>query len=131
MGVAFALLGRHTIKEPDSDWARWLSRIPEDVEQTDVDLLRMQRGGILSIGFGILLFLIGISEVVHLFAFGFMAAVILIAIGISLIRYRQSWLYKNLGDGGDQYMRIKYFKFAGTVLLALGTLVMVLCFQFL
>ncbi|SMF88055.1 hypothetical protein SAMN05661091_4087 [Paenibacillus uliginis N3/975] len=52
LGLFVTVLAFLFLLKPDSDWVRWIKKIPEDVTLDDADLLRFRIIGLLNIGVG-------------------------------------------------------------------------------
>lgn len=66
-GILATLVGLYVFLKPDSDWIRFLSRIPDDVIQDDVDLSLTKLRGIVAIIVGSLITLMSIlSTIVYM-----------------------------------------------------------------
>ncbi|WP_342574847.1 hypothetical protein [Paenibacillus sp. FSL M8-0142] len=137
LGIMQIAFGWYAFRNPDSDWMRMLARIPEDVEQDDVDLFKSQIVGIIAIFMGVIMILSGLSyysEKSPLQAF--IASLVLGGAGIAsglyaLLRPESRWFKRRGEDGEDIEPRIWLMKLAGITLIGISILTMLLSAQHL
>lgn len=137
LGVVDIAIGLHIFRNPDSDWYRWLHRIPEDFEREDVELAKTRIGGVTNICIGSMIFLTGLFAMFkradHSFFFvGVLCGSGLVALGLHAIKRPDSGGFRRREEVGEPSdLRIWYIKFAGKVTIAFGVIVILLGAQFL
>lgn len=62
-GLFITVLGLLFLLNPDSDWVRWINKIPEDVIHDDVDLLRFRIIGLIALVVGAAIFFRSIMNI--------------------------------------------------------------------
>ncbi|WP_099477218.1 hypothetical protein [Paenibacillus ihbetae] len=136
-GVIQIVFGWYVFRNPDSDWIRMLARIPEDVEQDDVDLFKAQIGGIIAIFLGVMMILSGLSYYSDQSPLqAFIASLVLGGAGIAsglyaLLRPESRWFKRHREDREDIEPRIWLMKLAGITMIGISVLTMVLSAQHL
>lgn len=137
IGIVIITFGVHLCREPDSDWVRWLSRIPEDVERNRSELFKEQIGGLFGILVGVALSLRGLLSFLETYYLSSFIIVLLLGLSImilgifAIIRPKVLWNSNIYIDQPISDFELGCLKFGGIIAIVLGAFVMILSTQYL
>lgn len=137
IGIVIITFGVHQCREPDSDWVRWLSRIPEDVERNRSELFKEQIGGLFGILVGVALSLRGLITFLESYYLSSFIIVLLLGLSIMIlgifliIRPKVLWNSNIYKDQPISDLELWCLKFGGKIAIVLGMFVMILSSQYL
>lgn len=137
LGIVNIAIGLYIYRNPDSDWYRLLTRIPDDVVREDDKILKTQIGGVINIFIGSIIALVGLTTLfegvdLSMFISSFVLGTAIISLGTYAIKRPESrWFRRNGDDSELSDLGIWFIKFAGKIAIGFGALIILLSAQHL